>query len=148
MSKVNVWGLQRPEDPIHEIKATSANGEEFVFKMRRLGSIGIAVATDLCEEATIKYHGDPINGIAPVPFPPIDGKVLIPSRSALWNLAQLAAMQVGEPEEKYTVEELFAVMALREEVFNSIFVQATQLGLLGPRKEENPTAGEQATTEK
>ena len=124
MSKINVWGLERAEAPVHDVVIKSKEGEDFAFQVQATNSLRGSLALDRFNELVEKY----ITGnedVAPVPFPPIAGKRVIVGKTAFQIAATLEAVCVGE--NAYTAEEFIAMSHARPEVVKELFERVKEI---------------------
>lgn len=119
MSKINVWGLEREEPPVHDVAITSNDGEEFAFKIQATDNLRASLMIDRFNALVETYiTGSEEKETAPIPFPQIAGRQVVVSRAAFEVAATLEAVCVGQ--DAYTAEEFIALSHARPEVVKEL----------------------------
>lgn len=112
MAKGNVYLIKR-RGPAHFTRTLvsrssfddSGKPAEYPFVLRKLRALHGLSGLDKGNELIARFvEGDE-------KLPPLDGHAVIPSRSACFIVGSLFVAQSGQPEDRYTEEEIFLMMA-------------------------------------
>jgi hypothetical protein len=121
MPKLNIMALPRPERPeeTRTFSDPAQPGAELVLTFRAL---------DLCRQAVAEEEAARLAATYAVNwFPMPNGPPVQVTEGIAQSACLLAAMQVAEPEERYSPEEWIAMMANMPTAFQAVLTWAGEL---------------------
>lgn len=157
MARVNVWN--RPPQGRKQFTKTfqdidEMTGEDkdepFTFTFQRMNDSEESKAYENSEALTLRYVGDPDNGIDPVTtLPPVGGKVVNVTQRMCLNACVLEMMQPeGLPEEdRYSAEELLALRStLAKQTRDEITLWVNEIKKVPKKKAKSDSSVDQTDT--
>lgn len=128
MRKIDPFSLKRPKRIPEEVAIESASnpGTRIVLKLRALDAVDAVNLASKVEELCRMHIEDGI------PFYPVDGEAIQPTRELFSLACTLWAMQAGDEEERYTPEEFVAILAVAPESFSTLMDAVNRINSKGP----------------